>query len=404
MPVPLLIISDAVTAGTGLARITKDLATRIAANLPEFRVGTCGYGGAYSRHLPFPQYEVPTKDWVIHDLPQVWQDFAGDEKGIVLSIWDATRLLWLSQPESYPGLPRSLVKFLKDRPFRLWGYFPIDATGPNNKLTAFIKYVILGYDRVLAYSQWAMDILARTLSVQEAADRDLDWRPHGIDTTVFNPKNRVVARHGFGKRLKAGKVKSATEIDWITIPDDTFLVGIVATNQTRKDWGLGISTVAELAKERKVFVWCHTDDAERHWSLPALLNDFGLLEKALITTETYSDEVMAWSYSACDVTLGIGLGEGFGYPIFESLACGCPCIHGNYGGAAEHLTDSMLVWPSVPRRLESVYNCYREVHDPKDWAHVINRLPEGLRYTLPPHLYWASLWPNWADWFKRGLK
>src|SRR5882672_8536261 len=98
MPVPLLIISDAPTAGTGLSRITKDLATRIAVHMPDvFRVATLGYGGPYSRHLPFQQYEMRMEDWNIHNLPEVWEDHAGAEKGIIFTVWDLSRLLWLSR-------------------------------------------------------------------------------------------------------------------------------------------------------------------------------------------------------------------------------------------------------------------------------------------------------------------
>ena len=54
---------------------------------------------------------------------------------------------------------------------------------------------------------------------------------------------------------------------------------------------------------------------------------------------------MAQFYSACDVTLGIGLGEGAGYPLFESTSCGTPVVHGNYGGGPEYLTAESLVEP-----------------------------------------------------------
>jgi glycosyltransferase involved in cell wall biosynthesis len=400
-PIPLLILSDAPTAGSGLARITRDLATRIHANLPEFRVGTAGYGGPYSSRLGFPQYNLELQDWVCLNLEEIWEDFAGDEKGALLTIWDATRVLWLSRPENctYPRLR----KWLTTRPFSLYGYFPIDATGPHDKLTGILAHTISAYDRILAYSSWAEGILKRTFAGTTFLDR-ISWLPHGIDSSVFYPRERHAARHNFGERnrLKTPKGK------WFNIPDDVFLIGIVATNQTRKDWGLGIQTVAELAKERNVIVWCHTDVPERHWSIPALINDFGLADKAVITTLEFTDEQMAWNYSACDVTLGIGLGEGYGYPIFESLACGTPCVHGNCGGAPEHMPESCLVWPNdspieIPIRLEGPYNCYRQVHDPKDWAHVVSRLQRTGEPLIPVKLSWDNLWPRWAEWLKAGV-
>src|SRR5580692_7833565 len=102
-PTPLLILSDAVTAGSGLGRITRDLATRIAENMGDyFRVATFGYGGVVSRHLPFHQYIAEgINNWMPPTLPEVWEDFAGNEKGILLSIWDISRLAWLLQPEMH---------------------------------------------------------------------------------------------------------------------------------------------------------------------------------------------------------------------------------------------------------------------------------------------------------------
>jgi hypothetical protein len=118
-PVPLLILSDAPTAGTGLGRITRDLATRIHAHLPEFKVGTLGYGGPYSSKLGFAQYQIEMENWVVMNLPEVWEDFAGDEPGTLLTIWDSSRLLWLSRPECGPDA--RLRKWLAKRPFDLHG-------------------------------------------------------------------------------------------------------------------------------------------------------------------------------------------------------------------------------------------------------------------------------------------
>ena len=391
MPTPLLILSDAPTAGTGLSRICRDLAVRIHEHLPEFRVATLGGGGQYSRHLGFPQYEWNQNgEFVVHELPDVWGDFAGDEKGIVLTVWDSSRLLWFSRPETCE-VPR-LKQFLVNAPFDRWGYIPVDASGPNDKFTGIIKHTLLGYDRVLFYSKWAAGIAECSIG------NPFESLPHGIRTDIFKPRHRATARHGFGQYIRSVKDSKP-----LAIPDDATLVGVVATNQARKDWGLAFSAIAELAKDRSVILWGHTDAMERSWSIPSLLNDFGV--KAVITVGNLSDEAMSHCYSACDITFGIGIAEGFGYPIFESLACGCPVLHGDDGGAAEHLPEEFLVIPNG-LRLEGPYNCVRNVYSPHAWrwqakAVLDRKLPRESM--LPPVLDWDFLWPRWAEWLRKGI-
>jgi len=398
-PTPLLFLSDDPTSGTGLGRITRDLAVRVHKHLPDkFRVATCGYGGNFSRELEFPQYTIKMQDWHVYNLPEIWKDFAGDERGILMPIWDASRLLWLSRPENEPD-PR-LRAFLEKKPFEIWTYSPMDAHGVDGKLTQILKHTLQGFDRVLAYSKWAYDILEKTLDKSHYTD--LDWRPHGIDTSVWYPRKRIVARHGFGDKIGAKDFRGKVT----RIPDDAFLIGIVATNQARKDWGLGIHVIAEIAKLRNTWCWLHTDRLENAWSLPILAQwDFKIHEKAIVTVVDYPDDVMAWAYTACDLTLGIGNGEGFGFPIFESLACGTPCLHGNYGGAPEHMQRCMLV-DSVMDRIDGVYSLIRKVYRAEDWAQAglsLMGVKSGSSL-LPAHLDWNNLWPSWEEWFVKGLK
>jgi glycosyltransferase involved in cell wall biosynthesis len=397
---PLLLLSDAPTSGTGLGRITRDLAVRIHANIPEIEVATLGYAGPQKRALEFPQYNMEMQDWVVNNLQEVWEDFVGKRRGAVMSIWDASRMMWFSRPETLTG--PHLRKWLLNAPFEKWGYFPMDATGPNDRLTALLGHTVDGYDRVLAYSKWAEGILQRTLAPK---DLDLDWRPHGIDTEVFFPRDHRVARHRFGERTLAKTLKGK----FLSIPDDAIFVGVVATNQTRKDFGLALQVIQELKRRqpRPVIIWVHTDELNRHWSLPSLFEDYGIEhDQGVITGPRiiFPDELMTWCYSACDVTLGIGMSEGYGYPIFESLACGTPCIHGrDHGGAYEHMPEYMTV-PSRTTRLEGIYNCVRPVHRYEDWVEAILALPKRTGESLlPTHLDWNNLWPSWAEWLKKGL-
>ena len=121
----------------------------------------------------------------------------------------------------------------------------------------------------------------------------------------------------------------------------------------------------------------------------------------MITVKQHSDDTMAKLYSSCDITLAPGCSEGFGLPIFESLACGTPCIHGNNGGAPEHMPSNMLVEPKI-FRLEGTWACARPVFDPMDWVAKIEALGNEP-VELPAHLAWNNLWPVWERWLRKGV-
>jgi len=394
-PIPLLILSDSVTSSSGLGRITRDLAQRIHEYMPDvFRVATIGYGGIGSRNIPWPDYHIQSmENWVVKELPAAWHDFAGDGKGILFCIWDASRLLWLTNPEQYcPNV--ALREFLATKPFKLWTYSAIDATGPNDRLSSLLKVVLSGFDRVLAYSEWSARIIERTLG----DGKTIDALPHGIDTAIWKPRGRDKARRKFGELILG------PDVDF-SIGTDQFLVGIVATNQARKDYGTAIEAVSMVTKERDTLIWIHTDALERYWSISALLHDYGLANRAIITTGRLSDEQMTWAYSACDVTLGIGLGEGFGFPIFESLACGTPCIHGDYAGAAEWLNPLLKIKPRA-FRYDGAFASKRPVFDAQQWklAMLDPRLkPENFDCGLTEGLDWTDLWQFFEAWFRKGI-
>ena len=393
-PIPILFLSDAPERPGGLSRITRDLAT-LTSRLPEFRVGTLGRGARGSRQLPFVQYgyDELTGQWGEHHLAGVWADFAGDERGIVFTIWDASRLHWFAQPAYLPS--GELRTFLEAGHFERWGYFPIDSTGPGDKLTTQACSTLMGYDRVLTYTSWAEGLVKRSINDAAASQRQLTWLPHGLNLGTFKPQPRRQARAMFPSFHAHDKV-----------------LGVVATNQARKDWGLVAMTTRLLRDRlgRSFRAWWHSDTPMRHWNLHALIADFGLGDCVALTTEPMPDDAMARGYAACDVTMHPGLGEGFGYPIAESLACGVPAVHGDYAGGAELLTSrkDWLIEPFA-QRLDTLHNCFRPVFTPMDWADAIERVladrpaPEDCR-AMVEHLDWALLWAQWRKWLLAGLE
>lgn len=390
-PVPILFYGDSPDLQTGLGRIGRDLAV-LCASLPEFRVGYLGRGGVGSRQLPFIQYNFPEVDqWGEGHIERAWADFAGTTTGIIFSIWDASRLGWFATPYR-EALPPSLYKFLTSGNFQRWGYFPVDSAGVGGRLTGASREVITGYDRVLGYGAWGAEVISRTIG------REVDWIPHGMNLGIWTPRDRTASRMAMG------------------LSQDATVIGCVMTNQIRKDWGLACAIAAEL---KDCVFWFHIDELVRdfRWDLRALIADFGIGDRVKVTQSgSFSDEELSYWYSGCDLTMLPSLGEGFGLPIVESLACGVPCIHGKYGGGVELVPqEDWLVEPS-DWRVEGLQNCVRPVYRPEDWVDVIrlvtqDRSPSPMANTEAitcresvGHLGWDKLWPScWSKWLKDGI-
>ena len=252
---------------------------------------------------------------------------------------------------------------------------------------------LLGFNRVLTYTSWAKEQIVRTIGEGAAVARNLNWLPHGIDTSMFAPREKRESRRMLSPMLHDGDM----------------LVGIVGTNQARKDWGMALTACHFLrSRVKRLKVWIHTDLLERYWSISALLNDLGLTDVAIVT-KPMDDETLSYAYSACDVTLAPGLGEGFGYPIAESLACGVPVVHGTYGGGAAITPEPFQVRP-VAYRLDTPHNAIRPVYEPATWADKLCEIldsplqNEACRESVA-HLSWSLLWEGaWKRWFLEGVR
>ena len=387
--VPLMILSDSPDRQSGLARVCRDLAT-LASSMSEFRVATLGLGGSGAQSLPWVQYQLQPGDFGERSLPHVWEDFTEGQPGVLLTIFDLHRILWLARPEftEEEGLRQWIVRQRQGRKLRLWSYVPVDAVGPCGKLTGMAADVLVGIERILMYTPWAKDLVIATIGAEAAGVRGIAWMPHAVNMKIFQP------------------------VDVAAEPRSVHRVGCVMTNQMRKDWGTVAAVSSELVKklEGNVRFWWHSDTVERHWNLRALAADYGISELVDITVDAASDQTMADRYRGCDLTL-LPSSEGFGFPIFESLACGVPCLHGDYAGGASLLREfglRQLLVPVEAGRVEGVHNSVRPVFDPLDWVRaamdMLSTPPDGawLRERVE-HLDMRLLGHRWKQWLREGV-
>lgn len=388
---PILLIGDNPGAPGGLSRIGRDLAT-LASTMPEFRVGYLARGMGNKRAFPFTVYAHPENDWGQSIIEEVWRDFSGGESGVIMTTDDASRRGWFANPQMYG----SLATFLGDgRNFQKWGYFPVDSWGPTGSFTSgqFLgiesRMAVAGYDRVIAASEWGRDCLVN------GGRTDADWLPHGI-----------------GDRFKVADGNAGVRmLGW----DPSHIhVGCVMANQARKDYPAAFECAAALKAEygNRFRFWLHTDTMVRHWNVYALAQDYGVADCIEVTTEL-ADEQLALRYSACDCTILPSGGEGFGYPVAESLSCGTACIVADYAAAQELVHEDCRVRP-VAYRIETIHNVRRAVlsgygfavaakgeieKKRADWEFRSGELRESVA-----HLGWGRLRHVWERWFREGIR
>ncbi len=237
-----------------------------------------------------------------------------DGADIVISLMDA----WIMKPENIPA------------PLRWYPWFPIDCE-PMPKIVA---------DKV---RQAAKGITLSKFGQRMAEDIGLDtyYIPHGVDTAVFAPIDRAKARG---------------RLEW---PADKFIVGMVAANKgvpPRKSFFEQILAFAALHRAHPdTMLYLHTDDGKHGGEavdLLAFCQALGLTcdyqkngpvsaDVDVLFPEQYTyllglpDQYLVDVYNSLDVMMLVSMGEGFGIPLIEAQACGCPVITGDWTSMGE---------------------------------------------------------------------
>jgi glycosyltransferase involved in cell wall biosynthesis len=141
----------------------------------------------------------------------------------------------------------------------------------------------------------------------------------------------------------------------IDVPEDAFLVGIVAANNgtgiyDRKGFGDMAAALAQfMNRHSDAYVYLHTIQAGQGlMDLPALFafkrapdDRIRWADQYMLRKHSITDANMAQIYSSFNVLLATSRGEGFGIPVIEAQACGVPVIASNWTAQAELVGD---VW------------------------------------------------------------
>jgi len=215
------------------------------------------------------------------------------------------------------------------------------------------------------YGRDQLQMAAERLTAAGAIGRPfpVHYAPHAVED-VYAPRETLPST-GAPFRVNAG------------IPDDAYLVGIVAANTgtliyDRKGWSNMAYALAAVQRRRSdLWVYVHSlNRGPEGIDLMRMFEGTGCdLRRIVIADEyamkrhLYTDGDMAGIYSSFDVLLSASRGEGCGLAPWEAMACGVPVIVSNWTAQAE------VVGPAFDiRRTETEkFAAGWRVHVQPDW-------------------------------------
>lgn len=180
--------------------------------------------------------------------------------------------------------------------------------------------------------------------------------PHGVDTGVYMPIDRAVAR---------AELEAFAEVEI----GDKFLVVSVAANKgspSRKNFAGMIEAFSKFhAMVPESVFYIHTDPRGDNGgdNLFKIAESYGVADAVIFPRQyLYATNQIAPSfvnkvYNAADVFLLLSYGEGFGIPIVEAQAAGCPVIVTNGSAMSELCLSGWTVKAREIHTLNGRFGC-----------------------------------------------
>lgn len=210
-------------------------------------------------------------------------------------------------------------------PWLAW--FPIDH--------APVSDIILERVRKCSYPvQYSQFGLAET----ERVGVPCGYIPHGV-SPIYTPGDQAAARAQ------------------LHLPADAFLVSMVAANKgfpDRKGFQWQLEAFARFQRRHaEALLYLHTArNAPDGLDLDALIGALGIPPQAVRFVDQYAqvvglnEEYLRDIYRASNVLLAAGMSEGFGIPIAEAQACGCPVITTDFSAMTELTINGIATEPA----------------------------------------------------------
>lgn len=245
-----------------------------------YKIYPCQPGGTaemygFNKLWPIVEFEQPDVLFFLND-PWMIQDYLK------------------RQPKEYPYMKKI-------------AYFPTDA-GP---IKAEWVDMLKEFDAMVCYSKYAENVVID--SNKGIRPKNMYQVYHGVDTDSFKPLNQSLVRQQ------------------LSLDPSWFIVGMVARNQFRKRFDLLAKAFAEFSVGKpETRLYLHTSLHDVGFDILDLCQQVGMTGDKLILTpgvtaaKGVTTEELNLIYNSFDINALISLGDGFGLPVAETMAVGCP--------------------------------------------------------------------------------
>lgn len=420
----ILIISESPILHTGLAKVTKEIWSSLAAT-GKYEIKCIGlYHPENAKALPFPVYSTQKDEhgkfvsedrFGFHSFPEYVDEFKPD------LVWTCGDMWMLGH-----------VANARNRDSFHWiGYVPIDGAPLPSKYVPFIENM----DLTVTYGKYGMKVIEK-----EAKKANLTHIYHGVNPQVFRP---------LSEEEKIQSKKNLLKIDPRKI-----VIGIVARNTPRKAFNKVFeayfyllsgsyfhcnecekisvfpydlithkvspvkschhchSTHGAQGKQRDdVRLYIHAAIQDSGWNFVDLQNDYQLLGKIHVNTDLkigfgLSEEKLNEVYNAFDIFTLPSRGEAFGLPILEAMSAGVPIVVTDYSAYPEWAKGCGEFVAPIAFEAEPVTNIRRAIINMDDYVESLLRLinnqdlrkeygTKGRETALT--MDWASISTQWEE-------
>ncbi len=328
----------------GQSRVTREFCGRL---VKEFDVFVAGFNEPPKEHCV--DYELPYTIDVIsrYDTGGLLEVIRKIQPEVMILSHD----IWL-----FPKLCEIRKEFPK---LKIIGYITIDGE-PFSRLW---RSMADACDLIITPSNYGEKIIK-----QRYFDIPVEVIPYGVDTSFgkFRPvKDRKASKEIL---TETGKIFGDVR--------NKFLAFSIGNSQTRKNWSCARDAWSIFAQDKKdvhyIFIVHSTLSQQGEWVFNGDydMREFSIVKDLLVLDATLHEEQMLRLIWASDVLLFPSIGEGFGLPILEAMACGVVPIVANFSAPTDFCKPDNSILLDYTE-LVSQFNVIRAVVDKNEMANKI---------------------------------